>query len=121
MKLPSWVSEYTAGLREEAERRRNLWIGDPLASVLPGIAREIEQRAEAYELETLTIAEAAGESGYNEGYLYRAVKVGRIPNAGKDGAPRVRRCHLPRKAVRGSHRSGTTIADEILARLEAGA
>ena len=40
---------------------------------------------------------AARESGYSADHLGRLVRDGRIPNAGRPGAPRIARSHLPRK------------------------
>lgn len=55
--------------------------------------------AELRELlhEELTIADAADESGYSEDHLRRLVREGTLPNAGENGAPRIRRRNLPRK------------------------
>lgn len=53
-------------------------------------------RAEANEL--LNLQEAARESGYSADHLGRLVRDGRIRNAGRPNAPRVRRGELPRKA-----------------------
>ncbi len=46
----------------------------------------------------LNLTVAASESGYSADYLGRLVKDGTIPNAGRPGAPRIRRGDLPRKA-----------------------
>ena len=45
----------------------------------------------------LNLIEAAGESGYSVGHLGREIKAGRIPNAGRDNAPKILRRNLPRK------------------------
>ena len=119
MILPAWVHDYTKELREEAERRRSLWPQDPLASVLPELAKEIELKAESFWLESLTVPQAAAETGYSEDYLYRALKEGRLRNIGKERSPRVRRCDLGRKSAKGTGPSGTSAVDEILARKEA--
>lgn len=42
------------------------------------------------EEEPLTMAQGPEETGYTDGYLYRVVKDGTIPNAGEHGAPRIR-------------------------------
>jgi hypothetical protein len=47
--------------------------------------------------ELLTLEHAARESGYSAEHLGREVREGRIPNAGRKGAPRIRRADLPRK------------------------
>ena len=46
---------------------------------------------------TLTLAEAALESGYSVDHLRHAVASGQIANAGRRGAPRIRRADLPKK------------------------
>jgi len=63
-------------------------------------ANELEAalRDEADEL--LTLSQAAAESGYSEDHLGRELRAGRIPNAGRPGAPRVRRVDLPKKPRR---------------------
>lgn len=81
------------------------------AEVLSGyderLARVVEQHAAALEAalrddgaEPLTLGAAARESGYSADRLRHMVSDGQIPNAGKKGAPRVRRADLPRKARR---------------------
>ncbi len=63
-------------------------------------------RAAAYELEavmlaesssTVNLTEASVETGYSADHLGRLVREGRIPNAGRKSAPRIRRQDLPRK------------------------
>lgn len=56
-------------------------------------AEALDEAITAYATEELTIAEAARETGLAEDTLYRQVG-GRLPNAGRKGAPRVRRCDL---------------------------
>lgn len=43
----------------------------------------------------LTLTEAAELSGYSPDHLGRLVRQGTIPNAGRPGAPRIRRRDLP--------------------------
>ena len=45
----------------------------------------------------LSLSEAAKESGYSNRRLRELVASGSIPNAGRRGAPRIRRGDLPRK------------------------
>lgn len=45
----------------------------------------------------LTLDEAASESGYSKRRLREMVAAGGLPNAGRKGAPRIRRGDLPRK------------------------
>ena len=46
---------------------------------------------------TLNLTEAARESGYSTDHLGHLVRDGKIPNAGRPGAPRIAPRHLPRK------------------------
>ena len=73
------------GLRESVRLIRSM--ADQLEAVL---GRE--------DSEILTPREAARESGYSADHLGRMVREGRIRNAGRPGAPRIRRSDLPRKA-----------------------
>jgi len=50
--------------------------------------------------EALSLRQAAAESGYSADHLAREVRAGRILNAGRRGAPRIRRGDLPRKLGR---------------------
>lgn len=45
----------------------------------------------------LSLTEAARESGYSVGHLGREIRAGRIQNAGREKAPKIRRRDLPRK------------------------
>jgi hypothetical protein len=45
----------------------------------------------------LSLPEAAARSGYTAEHLGRMVRDGRISNAGRRGAPRIRAADLPRK------------------------
>ena len=99
--LPAWVAKFAAELRDEAERRKSLWPGDPLASALPEIARQLEDRARAYALQSLSVSEASEESGFTEDHLYRLIKNEKIEDVGTGGSRRIRRADLPRKGTKG--------------------
>ena len=109
--LPRWVVEFAAELRAEAERRKSLWPGDPLVTALPEIARQIEEHAQAHSLESLTVAEAAKESGYSPDRLYRLLKTGRIEDVGTGSSRRIRRADLPRKGSNSGAKGG--LKDEV--------
>lgn len=47
--------------------------------------------------EHLTLREGAALSGYSADHLARLIRQGTLPNAGRRGAPRVRRGDLPRR------------------------
>ncbi len=98
--LPAWVSEFADGLRQEAERRRELTPQDPVVCALSQIAVRLEAAAREYCLEELTVQQAAAESGYTQDHLYRLLKKqGAIQSAGSGRQKRIRRCDLPRKPV----------------------
>lgn len=61
--------------------------------VLEDFSAVLESEANA----ALTLAEAASRSGYSEEHLGRLVRDGKIPNAGRRGAPRIRAGDLPRR------------------------
>ena len=61
-------------------------------------AYQLREALRAAGDESLTLAEAAAESGYSKRRLRELVSKGSVPNAGRKGAPRIRRGDLPRKA-----------------------
>ena len=63
-------------------------------------ADELEAAWQEWELEELTITEAARESGYSPEQLRKLVRNGEIPDLrppGSQGPIRIRRCDLPRR------------------------
>ena len=117
--LPAWVLKFADELQAEAERRKSLWPGDPLASALPEIARQLEERARAHYLESISVAEAAAESGFSPDQLYRLIKSNRIEDVGTGGVRRIRRADLPRKPSNSAApREAKDEVDEFMRRLE---
>jgi hypothetical protein len=89
--------------RERAETLRT--YGDPNSARLWEIAAvELERAMEVFGQETLSLTEAARESGFTADHLGALVKRGKIPNAGRTGAPRIRRHDLPQKRSGGPGR-----------------
>ena len=90
------ISGLLAEWREEAAlfRRRGL---NQAADLAESYAAELEAAVSAYELATLTLTEAATESGYSVSHLGRMVRDGTIPNAGRANAPRIAMKDLPRR------------------------
>jgi hypothetical protein len=70
------------------------------ATAIETLAEELDQALRAKVEIVLTLAEAAAETGYSVEHLGREVRQRRIANAGRPGAPRIRRGDLPRKAPR---------------------
>lgn len=63
-------------------------------------AHELDRALRDAESLPLTLAEAARESGYSADHLRRLIADGVVPNAGRKGAPRVRRGDVPRRTPR---------------------
>lgn len=71
------------------------------AQLLESRADELGEAERAAGDEQLSLQEAAAESGYSKRRIRELVSEGKVPNAGRKGAPRVRRSDLPRKPKRG--------------------
>jgi hypothetical protein len=96
--------------RQEAAALRHRGIDDT-ARCVESCAEDLERGVREWELEALTLEEAAEESGYSYSALQKKVASGEIENVGNKGSPRIRRADLPRKS-RGQE--GRDIADTIL-------
>ena len=102
-------------LLEEWRRRAGTirqYGGEAPARALEACAAELEAALGRQAQTVLTLKEAARATGYSAGHLGRLVRDGRIPNAGKPGAPRIALGHLPRK-VRGTGGPGTRLAQAL--------
>ena len=71
---------------------------EPLAEMAESFAADMERELHEWQTEPLTLTEASMESGYSYDHLQHGAADGSIPNVGGEGAPRIRRCDLPRKA-----------------------
>jgi hypothetical protein len=89
-------SAFIAEWRARIAMFRRHGIGEA-ATTGETFADELEAFLRTTDDMTLTIAQAAAESGYSEDHLARQIREGKIPNAGRPGAPRIRRADLPRK------------------------
>jgi len=69
------------------------------AKLLDRVLADVDALFASANDETLTLREAARESGYSQDHLARMVRTGAIPNAGRSRSPRIRRANLPRKAA----------------------
>ena len=69
------------------------------AVALEACAAELETALRQRDETTLTLTDAASKSGYSADHLGRLVREGKIPNAGRPGAPRIAHRHLPLKAM----------------------
>lgn len=82
--------------RLEADRLELRGLVEP-ARVIRSLADELEASLSHQGAEILTLRQASAESGYSAGHLRRLVSAGEVENAGRRGAPRIRRRDLPRK------------------------
>jgi|SRR5579862_881933 len=89
-------SELVAAWRDRAELLRRHGAIEAAATT-ETLADELEVAIPVENDELLTLAQAAETSGYSEDHLGREIREGRLPNAGRSGAPRIRRADLPRK------------------------
>ncbi len=64
------------------------------ARMVESFAGDLEQRLREWELQELTLEQAATELGLKYDTVQRRVACGELPNAGCKGAPLVRRCDL---------------------------
>ncbi len=82
--------------RKQARTLRE-YGGETPAVALESCAAQLDAALQERDEATLTLTDAARESGYSTDHLGRLVRDGKIPNAGRTGAPRIARRHLPRK------------------------
>jgi hypothetical protein len=61
-------------------------------------AKQLDEALKSIAEAPLTLAEAAQLSGYSTDHLGRLIREGKVPNAGRPGAPRIARKDLPRKS-----------------------
>ena len=107
--------------RQRAEQLRDWGATSEAARMWERAASELEQALLRTGGEALTLTEAAGVSGLTASYLGDLVRAGKLPNAGRKYAPRVRRADLPTtrrrpETLQKRHRSQLKLA-EIAKRL----
>jgi len=72
--------------------------GDEQGAIICSLhAVQLEEALHEHESELLSIAEASEESGYSQSHLFHCIEDGTLPNAGRRGAPRIRRADLPKR------------------------
>src|SRR5688572_19067254 len=89
-------AELPQAWRREAENAKAI-AADMAARVFERCATDLESAVASERDEPLTLAESARESGLSAERLRHRVAAGEIPNAGRKGAPRIRRGDLPTK------------------------
>lgn len=79
-------------------RTLRLWgAADEAATAWEAAATELESALAESGEQPLNLQAAASESDYSAEHLGRLVRQGKIPNAGRPNAPRIRLSDLPRK------------------------
>ena len=94
--LPT-VEALPADWRRRAKSLRR-YGGETPATAIERCADELEATLLERDETTFSLVEASRESGYSADHLGRLVRDGKIPNAGRPGAPRIALKDLPRKA-----------------------
>jgi hypothetical protein len=123
MKQPH-VSASHSVLAEQWRASADLYERDQATGPLAPLYRKLAGELEAWDRdganEALTLREAAQESGLSTDHLGRLIRDGRIPNAGRHGAPRVLRSDLPRRVTRLPSSTRTHTIGEVRADLARG-
>lgn len=91
------LSELPPAWKARARTLRQWAAADEAATAWEAAARELEATLAESGDRLLDLQDAAARSGYSADHLGRLVRQGRIPNAGRLHAPRIRMRDLPRK------------------------
>jgi hypothetical protein len=104
--------------RARADYLRSLGADERAAFVWDRVADELQAALNDHDSEPLTLAQAADATGYSVDHLRKLIRTNRLTNAGRRGAPRVRRGDLPtRQHLRPSARAvESTARKERIAR-----
>jgi hypothetical protein len=89
-----------AEIRSKAAELRNSFGDEERARAIEWAASLVERALHEQAEERLTLAEASARSGYSQDHLARLIREGRLPNAGRPHAPRIRAADLPRRQSR---------------------
>lgn len=86
--------------RERADRLREWDAGGKAAGIWSKAADELAVSLRDTDDELLTLSLASRESGFMADHLGRLIRMGKLANAGRAGAPRIRRSDLPHRPGR---------------------
>ncbi len=89
-----------AEIRSKAAELRNSFGDEERARAIEWAASLVERALQEHAEERLTLAEASARSGYSQDHLARLIREGRLPNAGRPHAPRIRAADLPTRRSR---------------------
>ena len=112
---PPSLAQLASAWRERAEELRSL-AAEGQARAFERAAQDLADALAREREAVLTLEQAAQESGYSADHLRHLVAEGTVPNAGRHGAPRVRRGDLPTRPgkVRSSPYDPDTDALQLL-------
>lgn len=110
MNLPA--TKLAEDWRREAESLERRGLQEP-ADVLRSCAEDAEQAVREWEMEVLTLDQAAEESELTRATLRKKVARGEIPNAGKRNDPKVLRRDVPKRKPLRSEMRETPVDDLI--------
>jgi hypothetical protein len=99
MSAERFVTQFAGKLRARATDLRAYGASDA-AQCCERVAQELEDDFRSWWLQSLTVAEAAAESGYSEERLREMTREGTIPHVKGEGARghlEIARCDLPRR------------------------
>ena len=102
--LPAYVERFQEVVAKPLEERARF-----------SYAADLEERLREWWLEELTIEDAATELGVNYDAMRKRLANGSTTNAGRKGAPRVRRCDLYGDVDSGGdpHSGGPSLVAEV--------
>lgn len=91
------LRQTAAEIRDKAAEFRDDFGDEARARALEWAAARLDTALDDFSNQQLTLTQAARESGYSPEHLGRWVRLGKIPNAGRPHAPRIRRGDVPQK------------------------
>ena len=91
------LRQTVAEIRDKAAEFRDDFGDEARARALEWAAARLDAALDDFSNQQLTLAQAARESGYSPEHLGRWIRLGKIPNAGRPNAPRIRRGDVPHK------------------------
>jgi len=97
-------------IRTKALELRDHFGDDARARALEWAVEQVEHALTLRADERLTLAEAAFRSGYSPDHLARLIREGKLPNAGRPRAPRIRAGDLP---SRGAAHHGVVVINGV--------
>jgi len=90
------------------------------ALTLEHASAELRGALATADAESLTLEQAAAESGFSADHLRHLVASGALPNAGRKGAPRIARGALPKKPGKAAPRAAYDADEDALALMRPG-